>query len=86
VQRIIRDSDLIDNVRVQGALLSQLLKEKLGEHPSVGNIRGRGLFWGIEFVKSKDTKEPFDPSAGIAMGIHELGMSIRRLEHSASQH
>ncbi|SMY21228.1 unnamed protein product [Zymoseptoria tritici ST99CH_1A5] len=74
VQRIIRDSDLVANVREQGAVMSRLLHKRLDDHPFVGNIRGRGLFWGIEFVKSKDTKEPFAQSVGIAMGIHELGM------------
>ncbi|EME48083.1 hypothetical protein DOTSEDRAFT_69875 [Dothistroma septosporum NZE10] len=74
VQRIIRDNDLVTNVRKQGALLGRLLHKKLSNHAAVGNIRGRGLFWGIEFVQDKITKEPFDPSEGIAMAIHELGM------------
>ena len=74
VQRIIRDEDLVANVRRQGALLGKLLKERLGAHWAVGDIRGRGLFWGVEFVLSKATKAPFSPSEGVAMGIHELGM------------
>jgi adenosylmethionine-8-amino-7-oxononanoate aminotransferase len=80
VQCIIRDSNLIDNVREQGALLGRLLQKKLADHPFVGNIRGRGLFWGIEFVKRKDTKAPFDASEGIAMGVHELGSFADRLD------
>lgn len=47
VQRIIRDEDLLANVRAKGELLSSLLREKLLGHPHVGNIRGRGLFWGV---------------------------------------
>lgn len=47
VQRIIRDDGLIANVAKMGSLLGQLLEEKLGQHPHVGNIRGRGLFWGV---------------------------------------
>lgn len=73
VQRIIQQDDLVANVRKQGALLGRLLKEKLASVPSVGDVRGRGLFWGIEFVQNKRTKEPFDPSLGVAMGVHELG-------------
>lgn len=73
VQRIIQEKRLVSNVRKQGHLLGQLLQERLGGHPSVGNIRGKGLFWGIEFVKSKATKRPFCPSLGVAMKIHELG-------------
>lgn len=74
VQRIIKQDDLMTNVRKQGALLGQLLKDKLATHPAVGDIRGKGLFWGIEFVSDKSTKEPFESIEGIAMGLHELGM------------
>ena len=73
VQRIIRDDDLVANVRRQGALLGKLLKEKVGSHWCVGDVRGKGLFWGIEFVANKSTKEPFPPSSLVAMSVHELG-------------
>jgi adenosylmethionine-8-amino-7-oxononanoate aminotransferase len=73
VQRIVRDDDLVSNVRVQGKLLGQLLRDKLSSHPHIGNIRGQGLFWGIEFVQDKATKTPFDPLLAVAMGVHELG-------------
>lgn len=73
VQKIIQQDDLVANVRKQGALLGRLLKEKLAAIPAVGDVRGSGLFWGIEFVANKWTKEPFDPSLGVAMGVHELG-------------
>ncbi|KAK5138539.1 hypothetical protein LTR08_000127 [Meristemomyces frigidus] len=74
VQRIIAEGDLIANVRKQGALLGRLLVEKLAAHPAVGDIRGSGLFWAIEFVADKATKEPFETHEAVAMGIHELGM------------
>jgi len=73
VQRIIRNDDLVDNVRAQGKLLGKLLRDRLSSHQYVGSIRGQGLFWGIEFVQDKATKTPFNPSQGVAMGIHELG-------------
>ena len=41
------------------------LQERLGQHPHVGDIRGRGLFWGVEFVKDRETKECFDPTLKI---------------------
>jgi adenosylmethionine-8-amino-7-oxononanoate aminotransferase len=47
VQRVIRDEKLVENVVQMGKLMGTLLQEKLGEHPNVGNIRGRGLFWGV---------------------------------------
>lgn len=76
VQRIIDEGDLIANVRQQGALLGRLLKEKLGLHHAVGDIRGQGLFWGIEFVAEKRTKEPFAPADAVAQRIHELGEDL----------
>lgn len=44
VQRIIRDDQLLANVTKQGAYMEKRLKAVLGDHPSVGDIRGRGLF------------------------------------------
>lgn len=75
VQQIIREDKLMDNVSERGAELEQLLKAKLGNHPNVGDIRGRGLFWGIEFVKDKKTKDPFDPEIKVAYEIKKLAMS-----------
>jgi adenosylmethionine-8-amino-7-oxononanoate aminotransferase len=75
VQRIVREENLCENVRIQGEYLGQLLKDLLGSHPNVGDIRGKGLFWGLEFVKRKDTKEAFDPKLGIAQRVHELALS-----------
>ena len=74
-QNIIKRDHLLTNVRLQGAYLSSLLHEKLDTHPYVGDIRGKGLFWGIEFVKDKKTKEPFDPKLNIAKCIHKTGLS-----------
>ena len=75
VQRIIRDEDMVTNVRAKGALLGRLLKEKLGNYWAVGDIRGKGLFWGIEFVSNQKAKTTFEPGEAIAMGIHEFGKS-----------
>jgi len=74
VQKIIQKENLLENVQKMGSLLSSLLKEKLASHPNVGDIRGRGLFWGLEFVQDKATKEPFEPSVGVAIGVHEMGL------------
>ena len=51
VQQIILDNKLLDNVKKQGDYLGKNLKAKLSGHPNVGDIRGQGLFWAIEFVK-----------------------------------
>jgi adenosylmethionine-8-amino-7-oxononanoate aminotransferase len=47
VQRIVREEKLLDNVRAMGKLLEEGLKKRLGIHPNVGDIRGKGLFWGV---------------------------------------
>lgn len=71
VQQIIQEEDLLRNVREQGRCLESLLRQKLGEHPNVGDIRGRGLFWGVEFVRDKETKEPFDASLQVASRVQK---------------
>ncbi len=62
VQKVIRDDNLIENVRIQGERLSMLLTERLGNHRHVGDIRGRGLFWAIELVQDRASKQVFDPA------------------------
>jgi len=74
VQRIIQEDHLLNNVVIQGDYLKEKLTSLLGNHPNVGNIRGRGLFWGIEFVKNKVTKEPFDPNIQLALKMKETAL------------
>lgn len=62
VQRIIRDDNLLENVRAMGARLEAALVERFGNHRHVGDIRGRGLFWALEFVADRATKQVFDPA------------------------
>lgn len=64
VSGIIDRDDLLKNVRNMSELLFGELKIAFGDHPSVGNIRGRGLFIGIELVEDRDTKKPADKSYG----------------------
>jgi adenosylmethionine-8-amino-7-oxononanoate aminotransferase len=61
VQQVIRRDDLLATVRKQGAHLSRRLGERFGNHPFVGDVRGRGLFHGVELVLDRSSKEPFDP-------------------------
>ena len=63
------DRDLIPRVKTQGDKLATALHAQFGQHPNVGDIRGRGLFRGIELVADRDTKDPFDPSRKIASKI-----------------
>jgi adenosylmethionine-8-amino-7-oxononanoate aminotransferase len=61
VQRILHRDGLLANVATQGAYLARRLNERFGNHPYVGDIRGRGLFYGIELVADRGSKDPFDP-------------------------
>jgi adenosylmethionine-8-amino-7-oxononanoate aminotransferase len=60
VQRILHRDGLLANVATQGAYLARRLNERFGNHPCVGDVRGRGLFYGIELVADRGSKEPFD--------------------------
>uniref|UniRef100_UPI0030DE635F NADH dehydrogenase subunit 3 n=1 Tax=Dematophora necatrix TaxID=2751867 RepID=UPI0030DE635F len=75
VQEIIKKWNLLENVSKQGVYLRDSLKAKLGDHPNVGDVRGIGLFIGIELVKDKTTKEPFDTNVGVAQIIVDLALS-----------
>ncbi|KWV51851.1 hypothetical protein AS156_11395 [Bradyrhizobium macuxiense] len=61
VQRTISDEKLLDKVKERGRQLEQRLIERFGNHRHVGDIRGRGLFWGIELVADRARRQPFDP-------------------------
>jgi adenosylmethionine-8-amino-7-oxononanoate aminotransferase len=61
VQRVISEERLLDNVKALGGQLERRLTERFGNHRHVGDIRGRGLFWAIELVADRGSREPFDP-------------------------
>lgn len=71
VQQIIKEENLLANVGAQGRHLESLLRQRLGDHPNVGDIRGRGLFWAVEFVRDKGTREPFDPGMQVALRVQK---------------
>ena len=56
VQKVLRRDGLVTRAATKGRWLEEALKSTVGERKYVGNIRGRGLFWGVEFVKDRATK------------------------------
>lgn len=62
VQQVIERDGLLVNVKERGEQLRTRLHEVFDQHPNIGDIRGRGMFVGLEFVANKDTKEVLDPS------------------------
>ncbi len=59
------DGGLVDSCAVMGDKLQDALQQAFGQHPNIGDIRGRGLFRGIEIVEDRDTKRPFDPARAL---------------------
>ncbi|WP_042682194.1 aspartate aminotransferase family protein [Anaerosalibacter massiliensis] len=64
VMKIIEREGYIENARVQGEYLFEQMEE-LYKYPIVGEIRGKGLMIGIEFVKDQETKKPFDTDKNV---------------------
>ncbi len=74
VQKKVRDEGLLEKVRRQGERLVDLLHERFGNHANVGDIRGRGLFIGVELVVDRATKEPFDRALNLHARIKNNAM------------
>ena len=68
VQKVIRDEQLLDRAAAAGNGLMQMLRQRFGNHPNIGDIRGRGLLLALELVADRATKAPFDP----ALAMYQL--------------
>ena len=62
VQQVIERDGVLQKVKRDASALQALLADKFKNHPHVGDIRGRGFFWGIELVQDRASKAPFDPA------------------------
>ena len=76
VVRKLLDQDLSARSAAQGEKLSAALQAHFGQHPHVGDIRGRGLFRAIELVSDRETKTPFDPTLGLAGKIKKAAFDL----------
>jgi len=72
--RAIKGENLLENVVTRGKGLRKNLRSAFAEHPFVGDVRGRGLFIGVEFVADKKSRQPFDPAAKIHKKIQAAAM------------
>jgi len=74
VQRRLHDDGLLGRVAPLGALLEQKLRAAFGAHAHVGDIRGRGLFWGLELVADKTAKTPFEPALRVHARVKKAAL------------
>jgi len=75
VQRVIARDGLLERVRALGRSLEGRLAERFGGHPHVGDLRGRGLFRGVELVRDRATRAPFDPARQLHARVKREGMA-----------
>ncbi|MCC2961033.1 aspartate aminotransferase family protein [Massilia sp. IC2-278] len=75
VQEVIERDGLLQQVQRRGATLKRMLGDVFGQHPHVGDIRGRGLFVGIELVRDRASKEPFAPQRRLHAAIKNEAMA-----------
>lgn len=76
VQKVIKRDGLLAKVRSDGDALQSMLHSAFAAHPHVGDVRGRGFFWGIELVQDRDSKEPFDPQLQVNAKIKKAAMAL----------
>jgi adenosylmethionine-8-amino-7-oxononanoate aminotransferase len=76
VLRILREERLVEASASKGQRLMGLLRDRLTDHPAVGEIRGRGLMVGLELVAERDTRRPYPRAARMAEAV--VGAARRR--------
>jgi len=72
---VIERDGLLSQVRRRGAALETMLRERFANHPHVGDIRGRGLFFGVELVAERTNKAPFDPARQLHARVKREAMA-----------
>jgi taurine--2-oxoglutarate transaminase len=56
-----QEESIVENSAAMGEVLAEELPRLAERHPSIGEVRGKGLFWGIELVRDRETREPLVP-------------------------
>jgi len=77
------EHNLVDHVAKMGEYLKAKM-QALSYHPTVGDVRGRGLMIGMEFVTDKETKEPFDPKVKLSLQLNREALKRHMLIESSS--
>jgi adenosylmethionine-8-amino-7-oxononanoate aminotransferase len=74
--RILQEENLVQNSCLMGKYLGQKLHQALDRHPHIGDIRGRGLFWGLEIVQDRTSTDPFPASDKMAWRIWQRAFDL----------
>jgi taurine---2-oxoglutarate transaminase len=77
-----REESIVENSAAMGEVFGKLLRGLAERHPSIGEVRGLGCFWGIELVNSRETREPLVPYNGTG----EAALPVTRLSKAALEH
>lgn len=84
VQKIIKRDKLAAKCAADGKYIKDQLSCRYSDHPYIGDIRGRGLFIGIELVRDRETKEPFAVELGLAKKIRDVSYDLGLLCYPSS--
>jgi adenosylmethionine-8-amino-7-oxononanoate aminotransferase len=84
VLRILEDERLIEASATKGDRLMALLRDRLGGHPNVGDIRGRGLLLGVELVADRETRAPFPRADRVTEAVLRAGRANGVLLYSGT--
>lgn len=76
VQKAFVERGLVQRVHALGVGLEARLRQRLGDHPNVGDIRGRGFFWGVEFVADRATKQTFAPEMKVNARVKAEALKV----------
>ncbi|MBT8456874.1 MAG: aspartate aminotransferase family protein [Rhodobacteraceae bacterium] len=79
-----RERGLVERAKVMGDTLNKALHDEFGQHPHVGDIRGRGLFRALEFVADRESKRPFAPEKKVAGRLKAAAMAEGLIVYPAS--
>jgi len=74
--RYLQEHDLVAAAGRKGVILGEMLHEALDHLPGVGDVRGLGLMWGVEFVRDKATRAPFPPDLGVAGRVFDAARDL----------
>ena len=85
VMKYLKEHDLLNNCAKMGEYLKSEMEKKILPHPTVGEIRGKGLMVGAELVKNKETKECFPLSDGYAGQVQDEALVNNNIIIEASQ-